>query len=185
MFSYSWLLRGAHLLYPSTVAWAILSLTKATTLITHCETPTQTNYRLCGRGGGVYGHHGNEILRGWIAERRKSYNLTDSTKAKSRITSEIMDRVQGQEPPGRFLQRIVKGNKKNGLYDISSHWLEIEDSKALAKISRALWERAPAFQALHGKKGGNPRRTSKSRRASVQQKKKAESPGQGLFQERN
>lgn len=91
-----------------------------------------------------------------------------------------MERVRSQEPPGRFLQKIVEGGKKCDPHGIAGRWVKIEDSKALAKISQALREGAPAFRALHGKERGRPRRASRSTRARAKRKKRAKSPGQGL-----
>lgn len=129
---------------------------------------------LCGRGGSINSHPGNRVFRGWIAERRESYNLAESKADKSRITSEIMERVRDQGPPGRFLQKIVEGDRKNDPYNISGYWHEIDGSKALAKISQALREGAPAFRALHGKppkaNHGTPSKTK--RRSSARRKHK-------------
>jgi len=125
---------------------------------------------LCGRGGSINSHPGNRVFRGWIAERRESYNLAESKADKSRITSEIMERVQDQGPPGRFLQKIVEGDgsRRSEPYTLGGYWFEIDDSKALAKISQALREGAPAFRALRGKKG---RKTTPPRRMGSRRSK--------------
>lgn len=108
------------------------------------------------------------------AERRQSYNLAESKADKSRITSEVMGQVQEQKPQGRFLQKITDGNtKRNDPYNIGGWWMEIDDVKALAKISQALREGAPAFRALHKKGRKKQQQQSKpSQRASSRRKPK-------------
>ena len=118
-----------------------------------------TKHSLCGRGGNINSHPGNIVFRGWIAKRRESYNLADSKADKSRITAEIMQQVQELSPPGRFLQKF--DDSPRGRYTVNGHWTEIDDLKALAKISQALREGAPAFRALHGKKGRKKHQQSK------------------------
>lgn len=150
---------------------------------------------LCGRGGSINSHPGNRIFRGWIAERRESYNLAESKADKSRITSEIMEKVQDQGPPGRFLQKFIDKDNKRGQHEsdrygfaisTAGHWFEIDDAKALAKISQALREGAPAFRAAHGKKAragasSKSKRKGGSRRRGSRHKKEEEehelSPG--------
>lgn len=63
--------------------------------------------------------------------------------------AEILQQVRDQSPPGRFLQKVVEKGPVN--INIRTAWAEIDDSKALAKISQALREGAPAFKAQHGK----------------------------------
>ena len=85
---------------------------------------------------------------------------------KSKITCEIFYRVQNQAPPGRFLQKIAErdGKSKSSPYSLSGLWVEIEHTKALAKVSQALREGAPEFRAklkeravlLHGKRKEPP-----------------------------
>ena len=123
---------------------------------------------LCGRGGSINSHPGNRVFRGWIGERKDSYNLADTKADKSRITREVMEQVRDQTPAGRFLQKEVAPGRKRDPY-ARGWWTEIDDAKALAKISQALREGAPAFRAAHGKKtkkarkkesSAKPRRTS-------------------------
>lgn len=57
----------------------------------------------------------------------------------------MLDLVRGLKPPGRFLQK----QRDEGGQD--EHWAEIDDTKAMAKISQALREGAPAMRAAHGK----------------------------------
>jgi len=126
---------------------------------------------LCGRGGSINAHPGNRIFRGWVADRRESYNLAESKADKSRITAEILEKVRDQGPPGRFLQKLVEGkNKQNDPYGVNGYWFEIDDVKALAKISQALREGAPAFRAMHGKKGRKKQHGKASPRTSMRRK---------------
>mmetsp|Transcript_18315 Transcript_18315/g.39586 ORF Transcript_18315/g.39586 Transcript_18315/m.39586 type:complete len:544 (+) Transcript_18315:99-1730(+) len=128
---------------------------------------------LCGRGGSINSHSGNRVFRGWIAQRKESYMLAESKSDKSRVTSEIFQQVRDQTPPGRFLHKIVEGSTDP--YNVSGWWIEIDDAKALAKISQALREGAPAFRALHGGKKGRKKQQSPSpqrRSTSRKQKKK-------------
>lgn len=97
---------------------------------------------LCGRGGGINGHKGNGIFRNWVADRRLDYNLASSKADKARVAKEVMNLVTRQNPPGRFLQRDPTGG-------IGSWWIEIDETKAMAKTSQALREGAPTIRAQH------------------------------------
>ena len=95
--------------------------------------------------------------------------LADSKSDKSSVTAEIFQQVREQNPPGRFLQKVTDSrSKSNDPYNVGGWWAEIDDAKALAKISQALREGAPAFRALHGKKGrGKKQQTQESKRSST------------------
>jgi hypothetical protein len=127
---------------------------------------------LCGRGGSINAHTGNVVFRRWIQERRESYNLADTKSAKTRITSEIFRRVKSLKPPGRFLHKIDAPGTSGGIIDDEEYWSEVDDTKALAKISQALREGAPAFRAAHGKTRKSQR--SSQRRNSAPGSKKTE-----------
>jgi hypothetical protein len=128
---------------------------------------------LCGRGGSINAHHGNVVFRGWIAERKDSYNLADSKADKSKITASILRKVRAQSPPGRFLQKVVEGNSRGiDHYSIGGWWAEVDDQKALAKISQALREGAPAFRALHSKKRPKKRKDTPQRSSTRRNKQK-------------
>lgn len=113
---------------------------------------------LCGRGGSINAHAGNVAFRGWIQERRQSYNLADTKSAKTTITNAIFKRVKSLRPPGRFLHKVEPPIESGDINDDVEYWSEVEDYKALAKISQALREGAPAFRAAHGK----PRKSQRS-----------------------
>lgn len=93
------------------------------------------------------------MFRGWVAKRKGSYMLADAKSDKTKITSMIFEQVQSLTPPGRFLQKVVEGGKGKNAdpYNVNGWWEEIDDVKALAKISQALREGAPAYRAIHGK----------------------------------
>jgi len=103
---------------------------------------------LCGRGGSINSHPGNITFREWVYERKTQYNLADSKKDKTIVVNEVLDLVRSVSPPGRFLQKHNSG------------WIEIDDAKAMAKISQALREGAPAMRAAHGKKATKRRSDS-------------------------
>ena len=94
---------------------------------------------LCGRGGGINSHVGNKKFRDWVRERKQDYNLACSKVAKAKVSRDVINRVSGQDPPGRFLQREDAHS--------SSYWVEIDDVKIMAKTSQALREGAPAIRA--------------------------------------
>lgn len=132
---------------------------------------------LCGRGGSINSHPGNRTFRGWITQRKESYNLADTKADKTRITGEIMDQVRDQNPPGRFLHKIAYGkNECNAPYTTSGWWSEIDDMKALAKISQALREGAPAFRAMHDKKGKKKQQQNRKNTKRKQKKDPVVSP---------
>jgi hypothetical protein len=111
---------------------------------------------LCGRGGSINSHPGNRAFREWVYTRKSKYNLASTKIEKSAVVDQVLDLVRGLKPPGRFLQ---KQRDEDGQ---DEHWVEIDDAKAMAKISQALREGAPAMRAAHGKTSA----TSAKRRQS-------------------
>jgi len=90
---------------------------------------------LCGRGGYANTHTGNKTFRQWVFERKERYGQEGKKVDKAKIAREILNKVKSLNPPGRFLTRAdVKCN--GALY-----WIEIDDTKAMAKTSQALRER--------------------------------------------
>ncbi|KAL3765128.1 hypothetical protein ACHAW5_000797 [Stephanodiscus triporus] len=126
-----------------------------------------SNDVLCGRGGNINAHVGNLIFRDWVAELKESYQLAKTKADKSEITLEIFHRVRDQSPPGRFLQKIAEGGGATP-YSLSGRWVEIDNTKALAKCSQALREGAPEFRAQRGVVPSTP---SQGTSASQKQKK--------------
>lgn len=123
-------------------------------------------HSLCGRGGSINSHAGNVVFRQWITERKESYNLADTKNDKSRVANDIMLKVRSLRPPGRFLHKIPdKSSGGSNDLDENGYWVEVDDIKAMAKISQALREGAPAFRAAHGKsKTSKPRKSSPPKR---------------------
>eukprot|EP01082_Thalassiosira_pseudonana_P010949 g10384.t1 g10384 contig4:1770487-1771005(-) len=104
-------------------------------------------HSLCGRGGSINSHAGNVVFRQWITERKESYNLADTKNDKSRVANDIMLKVRSLRPPGRFLHKIPdKSSGGSNDLDENGYWVEVDDIKAMAKISQALREGAPAFR---------------------------------------
>lgn len=98
---------------------------------------------LSGRGGGINSHVGNQVFRQWVADRKEEYNLAPNKHEKTRVAEEVMDRVRNQTPPGRFLTRdpsAVTG---------PAWWIEVDETRALAKTSQALREGAPQIRQAH------------------------------------
>ncbi len=98
--------------------------------------PTDSDV-LCGRGGSINSHSGNERFR-QLVERRKRVYLTARFKREKRlIASSIVSEISSLNPPGRFLTK----DTKTGL------WYPIGDEKARDKTSQALRENAPSIRA--------------------------------------
>ena len=92
---------------------------------------------LCGRGGSINSHPGNERFRD-LVERRKRVYLTARFKREKRlIANSIVSEIRALSPPGHFLTR----DSKSGL------WFDIGDEKARDKTSQALRENAPSIRA--------------------------------------
>lgn len=138
---------------------------------------------LCGRGGGINSHQGNIAFRNWVRERKEAYNLAHTKAAKTNVSREILDRVAGRKPPGRFLQReeIEKGP---GIKS-SQFWMEIDDIKAMAKTSQALREGAPAIRAkAKGSDEKSENRKSSKKMSPSQTQAKSKSPGSIKMEQR-
>lgn len=99
------------------------------------ETPRTTDV-LCGRGGNINTHPGNETFRSMVSMKKKTY-LTARFKREKRIIAEsIVNGIGKLDPPGRFLSR----NPATGL------WHDIGFEKARDKTSQALRENAPSIR---------------------------------------
>jgi hypothetical protein len=94
---------------------------------------------LCGRGGNVNSHRGNEQFRALVEKRKRVYLTARFKREKRLIASSIVTEIRGMNPSGRFLTR--KGNRDSG------HWYDIGDEKARDKTSQALRENAPSIRA--------------------------------------
>ncbi len=89
---------------------------------------------LCGRGGNINTHPGNEDYRKLIDENKRVYLTSRFKKDKRLITDSIIEEVKKRG--GRFLLR----NVKSGL------WFEVTEDKARDKTSQALRENAPKIR---------------------------------------
>mmetsp|Transcript_3080 Transcript_3080/g.4405 ORF Transcript_3080/g.4405 Transcript_3080/m.4405 type:complete len:722 (+) Transcript_3080:236-2401(+) len=96
---------------------------------TNIRTP-HSNDVLCGRGGSSNRHIGNLNFRCLVAANKDMY-VTLTKKQKMMVAREIVKTVQGQEPPGRFLQK----DAETGL------WFDIGLPRSLEKTSQALREK--------------------------------------------
>ena len=96
-----------------------------------------------GRGGAINSHIGNKTFREWVRVRKEEYNLAPSKAEKAKVAREVMDLVKSLDPPGRFLMQDP---------NCSTHqcwWIEVDETKALAKTCQALREGAPRIRAAH------------------------------------
>jgi hypothetical protein len=96
-----------------------------------------------GRGGGINSHAGNKTFRDWVRERKEAYNLAPSKADKAVVANEVVALVKALDPPGRFLQRDPNSSSN------ASSWIEVDETRALAKTSQALREGAPEIRAAH------------------------------------
>eukprot|EP00980_Cylindrotheca_fusiformis_P020769 scaffold7755_cov104-Cylindrotheca_fusiformis.AAC.14 len=94
---------------------------------------------LCGRGGSINSHAGNEHFRQLVEKRKRVYLTARFKREKRLIASSIVTEIRELDPPGRFLAR--KGGKDHG------YWYDIGDEKARDKTSQALRENAPSIRA--------------------------------------
>lgn len=96
---------------------------------------------LCGRGGGINSHPGNQTFRNWVREKKEAYNLAANKIEKAKVSRDVLDQVASLSPPGRFLQKEEFPGEPGPV------WVQIDDIKAMAKTSQALREGAPAIRA--------------------------------------
>lgn len=96
-------------------------------------TAPHANDVLCGRGGTVNAHPGNEQYRKFVDSKKRLYLTARFKREKRLISSQIVDQVRNLNPPGRFLMKDLAN---------SSIWHDIGDEKARDKTSQALRETA-------------------------------------------
>lgn len=87
---------------------------------------------LCGRGGSINSHIGNEHYRLLVNNVKRVYLTARFKREKRLVAVSIMQSIRRQNPPGRFLQRDAK----------TGVWHDIGDIKARDKCSQALREGA-------------------------------------------
>lgn len=90
---------------------------------------------LCGRGGSINSHAGNERFRQLVEKRKRVYLTARFKREKRLIASSIVQEIRAEK--GRFLSR----DATTGL------WKDIGDEKARDKTSQALRENAPTIRA--------------------------------------
>lgn len=92
---------------------------------------------LCGRGGSINSHPGNERFRTLVEKRKRVYLTARFKREKRLIANSIVSEIRSLKPPGRFLTKDSKSGK----------WKDIGDEKARDKTSQALRENAPSIRA--------------------------------------
>lgn len=101
---------------------------------------------LCGRGGNINTHTGNENFRKLIEIHKRSYLTARFKKDKRLITDTIIKTISDRG--GRFLSR----ESKSGL------WFQVTEEKARDKTSQALRENAPKLREAIEKENEDIRR---------------------------
>lgn len=96
-------------------------------------TPT-SNDVLLGRGAAVNNHIGNINFREMVKNKQEKYVTSITNIQKQIVTLEILQQIEGLNPPGRFIAQ----DSKTGL------WHDVGIEKARKKIGQALRENAPA-----------------------------------------
>jgi len=85
---------------------------------------------LCGRGGTINSHTGNEQYRSIVESKKRVYLTARFKREKRLIATSIVDQIRNMNPPGRFLQKDAD----------SQTWFDIGEEKAREKTSQALRE---------------------------------------------
>ena len=98
---------------------------------THTNKP-HNNDVLCGRGGTINAHPGNEQYRKFVERKKRVYLTARFKREKRLIASSIVEEVRNLDPPGRFLTKDPH----------SDVWYDVGDEKARDKTSQALRENA-------------------------------------------
>lgn len=102
---------------------------------------------LCGRGGDINVHVGNEHYRNIIESKRIEYLTSKFKREKRVIATKVVEAIHSLSPPGRFLSKIqAPGRKRGRSKGPDLGWNEIEYEKAIEKASQALRENAPSIR---------------------------------------
>jgi len=83
---------------------------------------------LGGRGNAAKLHSGNVFFRKLVSRRKTEYRMFAHPYERKEVSLKIFEEIKALNPPGRFL--VLQGNE----------WFEINEPKALGKISQALRE---------------------------------------------
>mmetsp|Transcript_26365 Transcript_26365/g.38945 ORF Transcript_26365/g.38945 Transcript_26365/m.38945 type:complete len:662 (-) Transcript_26365:79-2064(-) len=92
---------------------------------------------LCGRGGSINSHPGNERFRQLVETKKRVYLTARFKREKRLIANGILAEINSLKPPGRFLTKDPK----------TGNWHDIGGEKARDKTSQALRENAPSIRA--------------------------------------
>lgn len=96
---------------------------------------------LCGRGGNINSHPGNERFRRMVESKKRLYLTSRFKREKRVIACNIVDEIKAQN--GRFLAKIeVTGSKRGRKKAPDPGWYEVDIEKAREKTSQALRENA-------------------------------------------
>ena len=87
---------------------------------------------LCGRGGTINSHPGNEQYRSMVDNKKRVYVTARFKREKRLIATSIVEQIRSMDPPGRFLQKDMN----------SKTWVDIGVEKSREKTSQALRENA-------------------------------------------
>ena len=102
---------------------------------------------LCGRGGDINVHVGNEQFRKIVERKRMEYLTARFKRDKRLIASSVVKEIQNLVPPGRFLNKVqILGRRRSRNKGPDLGWYEIDEEKAIEKSSQALRENAPALR---------------------------------------
>ena len=104
---------------------------------------------ISGRGAAIYQHSGNILLRNIVKERKETYILKAVRREKVEMVQEVMDVIKGLDPPGRFLELRDPPKDEKG----NNVWVEMDETKALSKISQSLREGATEVRRTTGNSG--------------------------------
>mmetsp|Transcript_20868 Transcript_20868/g.29449 ORF Transcript_20868/g.29449 Transcript_20868/m.29449 type:complete len:771 (+) Transcript_20868:242-2554(+) len=107
---------------------------------------------LCGRGGSINAHPGNEQFRGLVEKYRRIYLNARFKQEKRLIASSIVDEIKALDPPGRFLAKDPA----------TETWFAVGEEKARDKTSQALRENAPSLRA-----GGSGKKETSTKDATI------------------
>lgn len=103
---------------------------------------------VCGRSKLSQNHIGNHRYRALIEQNRDRYQTAKSRPEKTAITIELVEKIRGFRPGGRFLLRD----------EDSGTWQDAGDAYAREKVSHALrsTKKPPKFQSAVKRKSSGP-----------------------------
>src|SRR5210317_1377661 len=96
----------------------------------YSTTVPNKNDVLCGRGGTINSHPGNEQYRSIVDSKKRVYLTARFKREKRLIATSIVDQIRNMDPPGRFLQKDAD----------KQTWFDIGEEKSREKTSQALRE---------------------------------------------